>query len=72
MHEGGTIKGKTMEYSLAELRVSKGYNQTWFAETETEYYVLKFIRYQPTNAGKIQRLRKTMDGLESKNIVIIH
>lgn len=69
MQEGAIINGK---YTLAELRISKGYNFTWYAEDEDEYYVLKFIRYQPINAGKVEKLRKIMAGLDCKNIVKIY
>lgn len=62
MHEEGVICGRELEYTLAELRVAKGYNQTWYATapTDIEFYVMKFIRYQPVNQKKAERQMKTL------------
>lgn len=74
MHEDGVIRGKELEYTLAELRVAKGYNQTWYATapTKIKFYVMKFIRYLPVNEKKARRQMSTLEGLSDKNIMIIY
>ncbi len=74
MYEEGIIRGREIEYTLQELRIAKGYNQTWYASADTpiEYYVLKFIRYLPKNQKKAERLIKTLEGLDDKNLMTIY
>ncbi len=63
--EGAVFLGK---YTLIELKVAKGYNQTWIVETEEENFVMKFVRYQPYNVDKVKRVQKTIRKLNHKNI----